>query len=147
MIEAIKRDRITQLLLIGVILVLCFIAFFVLWVAWRSVQVPATLPTIIPPLTTPGSPGTPIVISIKGEGDKIENFEITVSGTGKATFVHKGDANFVVNIRKADGAMIEQVVNEIGEYQGEKLITLDRGRYIFEITASGNWLIVMLPPQ
>ena len=61
---------------------------------------------------------------------------------------HKGGRNFIVEMYSVDGEDWELLVNEIADYQGEKLINvgtgfsdLSPGIYAVSITADGDWTI------
>ena len=60
--------------------------------------------------------------------------------SGAWVFTHDGNSNFVVRIYTTDGR--DLLVNEIGYYNGKKMITIPKGSYaFFEINADGNWTI------
>lgn len=139
MLNQLKDDRIAQLILAGVILaglVTCAVFAYGGYV-YLSRQPPAA-----PVITL-----TPVVYSFNGSGDGLEFFEASTAGRALVGLGHRGDRNFIVNIVDGDGFIIEQVVNEIGEYDGEKAIHLEPGRYTIEVTADGPWMVVILPPQ
>lgn len=143
MIESIKKDRVTQLLIVAVVIVALIGCVIVAATAWRFTQ----RSQAIAPTPTTGPPLTPIVLEFKGEGDKVIFFDAPASGSGLIGFGHSGERNFIVNLMKADGTFIDQPVNQIGEYKGEKALVIDKGRYMLEITADGDWFVVVLPPQ
>lgn len=94
-----------------------------------------------------GPTPTPIVLKFEGAGDKVVFFDSPTSGAGLIGLGHKGDRNFIVNLSTSNGKFIDQFANEIGDYQGEKVLTVDQGSYMLEITADGQWFVVVLPPQ
>jgi hypothetical protein len=58
------------------------------------------------------------------------------------SFVHSGEGNFVVWLYCPDTEESELIVNEIGRYKGEKYVEFDPNiRYIWIVTADGNWSI------
>lgn len=141
MLESIKKDRVTQILIaVAVLFALVVCAIFAA-AAWRYSQNPQVITPILGP-----SP-TPIILEFKGTGDKVIFFDAPASGAGLIGFIYKGEHNFIVNLMKADGTFIDQPANAIGEYNGEKTLVIDKGRYMLEITADGDWGIVILPPQ
>lgn len=142
MIESIKNDRVTQLLIVGVVIVALIACAVFAAAGWRYSQ---HSQTVAPTPSTP--PGTPIVLEFKGTGDKVIFFDVPASGAGLIGFGYIGEHNFIVNLLTTDGRLIDQPVNHIGEYQGEKTLSLDKGSYMLEITADGDWFVVILPPQ
>lgn len=73
-----------------------------------------------------------------GKGDYVTGLCTLSSGAWE--FTHDGDSNFVVRIYTSDGR--DLLVNEIGSYNGKKMVTIPVGSYaFFEITANGNWTI------
>lgn len=141
MIEVIKKDRVTQLLIIVAVIVALVACAIFAAAAWRF----SGRSEVIAP--TPGPSPTPIVYSFKGTGDKVVFFDVPASGAGLIGFAHNGERNFAVNLMKDDGTFVDQLVNSVGEYKGEKSLVIDKGRYMLEITADGDWFIAVLPPQ
>ena len=73
-----------------------------------------------------------------GKGDYVTGLCTISSGAWQLT--HDGSSNFAVWIYTTDGR--DLLVNEIGAYNGKKLITIPAGSLaFFEITADGNWTI------
>lgn len=141
MIEAIKKDRVAQVLLLATLILLCAMIGGAVFVGWQFLSRRQTVaPTVGP------SP-TPLVLKFEGTGDKVVFFDAPASGAGLIGFGHNGERNFIVNLMKADGTLIGQPVNQIGEYKGEKTLTVEKGSYMLEITADGDWFVVILPPQ
>lgn len=148
MIEAIKRDRVTRLLIVAVAIVALIACAIFAAAAWRYSQrseVIAPTPALSPTAESPA--GTPIVLEFKGVGDKVIFFDVPASGAGLIGFGYIGEHNFIVNLLTTDGRLIDQPVNHIGEYKGEKALSLEKGKYMLEITADGDWFVVILPPQ
>lgn len=76
--------------------------------------------------------------SFAGKGDYVTGICSLTSGAYR--FVHDGDSNFAVKIYTTEGR--DLLVNEIGSYDGKKMITIPAGSYaFFTITADGNWSI------
>lgn len=149
MLESIKKDRVTQILIgVAVLFALVVCAIFAA-AAWRYSQNPQVITPILGPSPTlrQAQDATPIVLEFKGTGDEVIFFDSPASGAGLIGFIYKGEHNFIVNLMKADGTFIDQPANAIGEYSGEKTLVIDKGRYMLEITADGDWGIVILPPQ
>lgn len=149
MIEAIKKDRVTQLLIIVAVIVALVACLIFAAAAWRfSGRSEAIAPTLQQVQdTAPGPSPTPLVYSFKGTGDDVVFFDVPASGAGLIGFAHNGERNFAVNLMKDDGTFVDQLVNQVGEYKGEKSLVIDKGRYMLEITADGDWFVAILPPQ
>ncbi len=76
--------------------------------------------------------------SFAGKGDYVTGLCSLSSGAWK--FTHDGSSNFVVRIYTSDGR--DLLVNDIGRYDGKKMVEIPIGGYaFFEITADGNWTI------
>ena len=76
--------------------------------------------------------------SFSGTGDYVTG--ITYLDGGSWHFTHDGDSNFVVWAYSNDDR--DLIVNTIGSYDGNALLTVPAGSYtFFEITADGNWTI------
>ena len=149
MLESIKKDRITQLLIVAVVIIAIFACVVFVAAGWRYSQRPQTIAPTIPASlpTAKAPPGTPIVLEFKGVGDKVIFFDVPASGAGLIGFGYIGEHNFIVNLLSADGRLIDQPVNHIGEYKGERALPLEKGSYMLEIKADGDWFVVILPPQ
>lgn len=76
--------------------------------------------------------------SFAGKGDYVTG--LCDLSSGAWTFTHTGNSNFAVWIYTSDGR--DLLVNEIGRYNGKKMVTIPSGSYaFFEITADGSWTI------
>jgi len=148
-IESIKKDRVTQLLIVAVVIVAIVACTIFAAAAWRySERSQIIAPTLGPvPTLRQAQDATPIVYKFEDTGDKVVFFDAPASGAGLIGFGHNGEYNFIVNLMKDDGTFIDQPVNAIGAYKGEKTLVIDKGRYMLEITADGDWYVVVLPPQ
>lgn len=95
------------------------------------------------------APGSPYAepIDFRGEGDKVIEFVSPGNGPARITLGHNGTGNFAAVLKNSEGQTISLLANEIGDYQGEKIMNLDSGTYFIEITASDVWFVVILPPQ
>ncbi len=72
--------------------------------------------------------------SANGRGDDVLLYE---GRAGVATLTHRGDENFIVYFYNEEGG--ENLVNEIGKYSGESVISSGPG--LVQITADGRWTI------
>jgi hypothetical protein len=56
---------------------------------------------------------------------------------------HDGDSNFAVWLLDDEGDKVELLVNEIGEFDGSKAVSIRKsGIYLLDISADGNWEIL-----
>ena len=83
-----------------------------------------------------------------GRGDDVIRWVALEEGRKKMTATHTGNANFIIELLAADGGEWDLLVNEIGNYQGEKLINVGSGVldaspgiYAIAVTADGDWSI------
>ncbi len=73
-----------------------------------------------------------------GKGDYVTG--LCSISSGAWMFKHDGKSNFAIKLYTTDGR--DLLVNEIGYYEGKKMLTVPSGSYaFFEITADGNWSI------
>lgn len=73
-----------------------------------------------------------------GKGDYVTDICSLTSGTYR--FTHTGKHNFIVHCITTNGR--DLLVNEIGAYDGKKIIKIPSGsNIVFEIMADGNWTI------
>lgn len=82
--------------------------------------------------------------NIKGNGDTVTGLIPINNARNVITLTHKGSSNFIVKIFKENGDRYEyeSLTNEIGNYNGQKIVTLKAGyKYFIEIRADGEWTI------
>lgn len=98
-----------------------------------------------PPTNTPSPTATPIVLT--GSGDSIVDIDrpnemamVHISGNAEGSY-------FGVTSYDAAGNQIELLVNTTDPYEGTKPFDFDDGDHTtrFEVQASGNWTIEILP--
>lgn len=76
--------------------------------------------------------------SFAGKGDYVTG--ICQLSSGAWEFTHDGSHNFIVRMYTTSGR--DLLINEIGGYNGKKMVKIPSGSYaFFEITADGNWTI------
>ena len=74
----------------------------------------------------------------EGKGDDVISFHANkLNPPDTATFTHSGKSNFVVYGMSGDGR--DLLVNEIGQYKGQKV--LERDTFLFIIQADGAWSV------
>lgn len=140
MIAQLKQDRISQIMLVVVILAalltIAGIPAYALMLANNQSQISLPIPT---PTVT--------LLQFDGDGDKIIPFIVTRDGPTRFGFVQYGDDNFIVHLLRSDGSWVRGLVNDGNKYTGEKIEKLEAGSYNLEITTSGHWTVIILPPQ
>lgn len=80
-------------------------------------------------------------VSFAGSGDYITGLFSGAKGARIWHFKHDGSSNFVVWIYTTDGC--DLIVNEIGVYDADQVVTVPDGFAFFEITADGNWEVYL----
>lgn len=113
--------------------------------------------------------GSPQEDSFSGSGDTVTNSFSLTEGVAIFKLSHDGSSNFAVQLLDADtGELQGNIVNEIGQFDGEVLVganydnttsstsavietepedvKTEPGEYILEITADGNWDISYIQP-
>ena len=87
---------------------------------------------------------SPCTTNIKGNGTTVTGLIPINNARNVITLTHKGSSNFIVKIFKENGGRYdyESLTNEIGNYSGQKIVTLKAGcKYYIEISADGEWTI------
>lgn len=82
--------------------------------------------------------------NIKGHGDTVTGLIKATEAREVITLRHSGKSNFIVGIYdKTEGKCnYTTLTNEIGNYSGEKVVTLTAGHeYFFYVRADGDWTI------
>lgn len=95
-------------------------------------------------LPTPVS--TPRIFKFDGRGDNTITLTKGAYGRVDLSVSHRGESNFIVEVLDANGDLEDLVINEIGDYDGNRSISLDEGEYIIQITADGNWVLTATIP-
>ena len=92
------------------------------------------------------SAGTPPPISFEKKGDSVLNWLLLREGQYVVTTSHNGQSNFIVELLKSDGSQSEYLVNEIGAYSGQTIVSvgsnlfdLKPGYYAVVVQADGSW--------
>ena len=68
---------------------------------------------------------------------------------------HDGSSNFIVKLLNEQGDLVDVLVNEIGAFKGAKAIGVNKsniigaspGTHLLDITADGNWGVLILQPR
>ena len=99
-----------------------------------------------------GGQSPPIMTS--GNGDDVVRWMRLSDGQFVMSASHSGGRNFIVSLIEADGSPEVLLVNEIGDYQGEQIINVNRnsfglnpvpGLYAIVVQADGAWEISIDP--
>ena len=88
-------------------------------------------------------------ISLRGSGDDVAGPIELEAGRVNFTIVHDGVNNFVVDLVKPDGALVDTLVNEHGAFRGDKGLGVragaapgaEPGVHGLFIIADGNWTV------
>ena len=88
------------------------------------------------------STGSTPPLSLTGEGYEVTEAIKLTSGLKTLSLSHDGKANFIATLYGKDGSMRGLLVNEIGQYEGEKAVSIySGGLYYIDVVADGNWRI------
>ncbi|MEK6206934.1 MAG: hypothetical protein AABM32_04770 [Chloroflexota bacterium] len=77
-------------------------------------------------------------VTANAQGDWVGKF-FTPPATGAYRFTHDGQSNFAVYLHCADRRQLIQ--NEIGAFNGSKIIQFGRAPCLWEVVADGTWAI------
>lgn len=88
-------------------------------------------------------------VTFQSKFDGTSQFFMLQGGLATFSMTHDGQSNFVVKLLADDGRLAELLVNEIGPYNGKKVIGVKKGNligarpgmHILSVTADGNWSI------
>lgn len=82
-------------------------------------------------------------VALKGNGDDATNdVEFAEAGNYRVAITHKGKSNLVVYARGSEPGTDIQLLNEIGEYSGSKILSVEvPGKYIVDVQADGAWTL------
>jgi autonomous glycyl radical cofactor GrcA len=91
------------------------------------------------PSSAPSVPKT-----LKGKGQQASEVFSLDKGLARFEMTHDGDSNFAVWLLDDEGDKVELLVNEIGEFDGSKAVSISKGGiYLLDISADGNWGIAI----
>lgn len=76
--------------------------------------------------------------TFSGNGDNVSGF-FSPPSTSAWVISHNGSSNFIVHLHCIGG--LDLVANEIGNYQGETMISFDKGPCLWVVNADGSWSI------
>nr|QNO52629.1 hypothetical protein MBLPMMNE_00036 [Methanosarcinales archaeon ANME-1 ERB6] len=89
------------------------------------------------PTSAPSVPKT-----LKGKGQQASEVFYLDKGLARFEMTHSGDSNFAVWLLDDEGDKVDLLVNEIGEFDGSKAVSISKGGiYLLSISADGNWEI------
>lgn len=81
---------------------------------------------------------------LSGAGPRASRFLRFDSGVVRFAMTHNGEGNFAIELYDATGDYVDLLVNEVGPFDGSKVVTIDQaGLFILNITAGGRWTIAI----
>jgi hypothetical protein len=84
----------------------------------------------------------PYITSFHGKGQTATELFNMNSGLKTIQMTHDGTSNFIIDILDSNGNDVDNIVNEIGSFNGSKAEGIQNdGIYLFDIQADGNWTI------
>lgn len=130
----------------GAVVILVFIVL-VIWAGSTilSPKQPSQADVAAPTTTEPApeaapEPAKPISLSGTGQA-ATEKFELK-AGLATAKMTHQGSSNFSIFLMNSKGERTELLVNEIGDFDGSKALTIPSdGQYLLDVSASGPWTV------
>jgi hypothetical protein len=150
MIQQIKADRKTQLMLGGVLLAVCFVACVMCYMAYAFIGLGARQAA---PPASPASPATaepepkPEPLKFEGNGDATQKFSVAGIRTMQMVAVHVGERAFIVHVVDLQTGRTDYLINKIGKYEGSVVVKFPSdGDYILEVKAKGGWGIQLVVP-
>lgn len=106
-----------------------------------------SVPARIAPAAPSGPTSTPTIVQFKGSGDDVVQFRAEQSGMAFAALSYRGSSNFIVRPYSPSGRRMSSIVNDIGDYDGETVLTIEEpGLHTLDIQADGNWAITLQLP-
>ncbi len=100
---------------------------------------PTAIPTPIPTLAP---------VALSGVGQQASNKFQLQEGLAIFKLTHTGSANFIVHLLDSNGQYVDDLVNEIGTFDGCKAEGIkNAGTYVLDIQAEGKWTVTILQPR
>lgn len=83
--------------------------------------------------------------NFSGIGKKITDEFYLQKGIAKIGMTHAGGrSNFIISLLDTEGNNVDTLANEIGEWEGQTAIRIERsGYYLMDVTADGSWTVVI----
>ena len=117
---------------------------------------PTPSPELVPELAPQPEPiPEPEPIEFSGQGDDVSPKFTLEEGITVITMTHSGDSNFAIELLDNTGGYVALLVNEIGIFDGseaigvreDNIIGAKPGIHILNITANGNWTVLIKQPR
>lgn len=96
---------------------------------------------------TPTPPPAPEDQEFSDSGQTVESGIDIEGGLTILVAEHDGSSNFIVELISESGGFSELFVNKIGVYDGAGAALFEGGQYRMDVTADGNWSIVISQPR
>lgn len=82
-------------------------------------------------------------VELNGSGKRVADVTLP-SGLARFSLRHTGTRNFSVWLMDSDGKRLDLLANQIGAWDGEKAVRIDKaGPYVLDVTADGDWQVVV----
>ena len=91
--------------------------------------------------TTPSSADAPPQ-KLSGKGQSASKFFTLRPGPANFRVTHSGTGFFAPALLKADGSLVTNIANELGQFTGDKRVDIaEEGIYLVDVSANGDWTI------
>ncbi len=91
---------------------------------------------------------SPEPITLSGVGQQATNKFTLTKGISVFKMTHKGSANWAPKLLNSNGDYVDLLANDVGSFDGSKAVGIKKeGEYILDVTANGNWTIVIEQPR
>jgi len=104
----------------------------------------------LPTLTPIPSPTAIVInpINISGTGQQASSKFQLEKGLSIFKMTNNGSSNFSIWLMDDEGNRVELLVNEIGDFEGSKAVSISKnGEYVLDISSSGTWNITIEQPR
>lgn len=76
-----------------------------------------------------------------GSGTSVSPFFETDGGLLVIGGTYQGDGRVAIRLRDANGAVVEQIANQVGSYNGSMGVSVTPGIYFLELSGKGDWTV------
>ena len=78
-----------------------------------------------------------------GTGTSLSPFFHTTGGLLTIGGSYQGDGRVAIRLRDANGAVVEQIANQVGTFNGSMGVSVEPGIYFLELYGNGSWAVAV----